>query len=317
MNIYKKTDTNIWTGRTSNDQLYLHEKVTCIDLENDELPENQNINFAILGYACDEGVKRNLGRVGAALAPDIIRKMMAPLSNHFDHKIHIVDAGNIFCNESALEKTQTYTSNKVSQLIDSKHFNIILGGGHDLAYAHYNGIKKSKPNTTIGIINLDAHFDLRQVKTEANSGTPFYQIAKENDRFKYLCLGIQEESNNKELFETANALEVQYIKNTSFTIENKDRISSVIDNFITQVDHVYLTIDLDGFSSAYAPGVSAPSPFGFSVDIALLVIEQICRSGKLISTDIVELNPSYDIDNCTARLAARLAYYIMKFISSS
>ncbi|WP_298318913.1 formimidoylglutamase [uncultured Aquimarina sp.] len=316
MSDYKKTDTNIWAGRTSDDQLYLHEKVTCIDLANDELPENQNTAFAIVGYACDEGVRRNSGRAGAALAPDIIRKMMSSLSNHLDDKVQIIDAGNIFCNENDLENTQSYTSNKILQLLNKKHFTIIFGGGHDLAYAHYNGIKKHKPNTTIGIINLDAHFDLRKIKNEGNSGTPFYQIAKENDRFKYLCLGIQEESNHKELFETANKLEAQYIKNTDFTFENKDHVIAIINSFIASVDNVYLTIDLDGFSSIYAPGVSAPSPFGFSLDIAMTVIEQICKSGKLISADIVELNPKYDIDNCTARLGARLAYFIMKFISS-
>lgn len=316
MSDYKKTDTNIWAGRTSDDQLYLHEKVTCIDLANDELPENQNTAFAIVGYACDEGVRRNSGRAGAALAPDIIRKMMSSLSNHLDDKVQIIDAGNIFCNENDLEKTQSYTSSKISQILNKKYFTIIIGGGHDLAYAHYNGIKKYKPNTTIGIINLDAHFDLRKIKNEGNSGTPFYQIAKENDRFKYLCLGIQEESNNKELFETANKLEAQYIKNTDFTFENKNHVIAIINNFIASVDNVYLTIDLDGFSSIYAPGVSAPSPFGFSLDIAMTVIEQICKSGKLISADIVELNPKYDIDNCTARLGARLAYFIMKFISS-
>ncbi|WP_378174643.1 formimidoylglutamase [Aquimarina sp. SS2-1] len=316
MNNYKKTDTIVWTGRSSENQLYLRERVSFIDLENEELPENQTTSFAILGYACDEGVRRNSGRVGAALAPDAIRKMMASLSNHFDKNTQIIDAGNIICNQNELEYTQTYTSNKVFQILNNKYFTIILGGGHDLAYAHFNGIKKHLNNATIGIINLDAHFDLRAIKNEGNSGTPFYQIAQENDHFKYLCLGIQEESNNKELFETAHRLGVVYMNNIDFTLENKTHIASIIDTFMSKVDHIYLTIDLDGFSSAFAPGVSAPSPFGFSVDIALVVIEQICKSGKLISSDIVELNPKYDIDNCTARLAARLAYYIMKFISS-
>jgi formiminoglutamase len=241
---------------------------------------------------------------------------MVSLSNHLNNEVQIIDTGNIFCNKNDLEQTQSYTLDKISQLLNNKYFTIIFGGSHDLAYAHYNGIKKHKPNTTIGIINLDAHFDLRKIKTEGNSGTPFYQIAKENDRFNYLCLGIQEESNNKELFKTANELKVQYIKNTDFTFENKKHVFTIINRFIAPLDLVYLTIDLDGFSSAYAPGVSAPSPFGFSSDIAMAVIEQICKSGKLISTDIVELNPKYDIDNCTARLSARLAYYIMKFIPS-
>jgi len=82
-----------------------------------------------------------------------------------------------------------------------------------------------------------------------------------------------------------------HIDNRNFTLENKNTIISTVNQFISSVDLIYLTIDLDGFSSALAPGVSAPSPFGFSLDIALWVIEHICASGKLISTDIVELNP--------------------------
>ncbi|MDH7446620.1 formimidoylglutamase [Aquimarina sp. 2201CG14-23] len=317
MNNYKTTDPSVWTGRESSDTLYLHEKVKCIDLELNELPEAQKTSFAILGYSCDEGVKRNSGRIGAAQAPDMIRKMMASLSNHLNNEVDIIDIGDIICKDGNLENAQNITSGKISQLIDKKHFNFILGGGHDLAYAHYRGIKKHFPNASIGIINLDAHFDLRAVESQGNSGTPFYQIAKEeNDRFNYLCLGIQEESNNRALFEIADQLEVKHIKNTNFTITNQDHVAATVEDFINSVDHIYLTIDLDGFSSSYAPGVSAPSPFGFSPDIALAVIEQICNSGKLISTDIAELNPNYDIDNSTARLAARIIYYIMKFISS-
>lgn len=315
MAIYKKTSNDIWKGRISNKELYLHEKIQCIDLEKEELTQNQNIGLCILGYACEEGVKRNQGRIGTATAPDIIRKMMGSLSNHFKNDVDIIDIGNINCVNGDLEKTQSFTSSRITQIIEKKYFNISLGGGHDLAYAHYNGIKKYLPKATIGIINLDAHFDLRVPEGKGNSGTPFYQIAKENDHFKYLCLGIQEEANNKILFETAHKLGVDFIKNTEFTMRHINHIDTTLTNFINTVDYVYLSIDLDGFSSAYAPGVSAPSPFGFSPSIALHTIEKICNSKKLISADVVELNPIYDIDNCTAKLAARLIYYIMKHIS--
>jgi len=198
--MYKKTNANIWQGRTSNQQLYLHEKIQCIDLNKEQLSKSQDQSFAILGYACDEGVQRNSGRVGAATAPDVIRKMMASLSNHFKDTINILDIGNVYCMDKDLEKTQSITSNKISELIENKYFTIILGGGHDLAYAHFNGIHKQYPDSHIGIINLDAHFDLRKTNPNGNSGTPFYQIAKRNDRFKYLCLGIQEASNHRELY---------------------------------------------------------------------------------------------------------------------
>ncbi len=317
MSTYKKPATSVWTGRISNSKLYFHEKIVCVDLETDEIPNTKRKTIALLGYQCEEGVRRNNGRIGTAKGPLAIRKMLATLSNHFDEEIMILDTGDIICENEALEKTQNITTEKIKYLIKNKVFTIVLGGGHDLGYAHFNGIKKQCPNKTIGIINLDAHFDLRKAESLGNSGTPFYQIAKENKFFKYLCLGIQKASNNKELYETADELGVVYVENTEFVIHNLDKISTLIKGFIETVDHIYLTIDVDGFSSAYAPGVSAPSPFGFSIDIALEAIKLICESNKLISVDVVELNPKFDIDNCTARLAARLIYSIIEHISVS
>jgi formiminoglutamase len=169
-------------------------------------------------------------------------------------------------------------------------------------------------SATIGIINLDVHFDIRSTKNRTNSGTPFYQIAEEAKRkgqpFHYLCMGIQKQSNTQSCFARADELGVQYIPIEEFRISNIENIIGRLKAFINLVDKVYLTIDLDGFSSVYAPGVSAPSPLGFSPELAGEVIRAIKKSGKLISLDIAELNPRYDLDNRTARLAAILVHQV-------
>ncbi len=315
MKNYQKPNPDLWTGRSSEKQLYMHEKIRCITLEESALLTIGGKSFAFLGYECDEGVKRNQGRVGAVEGPNAIRKMLSSLSNHFSEEVSILDVGNITCKDHYLEEAQFETTDSIALLLKHEMFPIVLGGGHDLGYPHYNGIKKQFPNKTIGIINLDAHFDLRETIDHGTSGTPFYQIAKAHDSFQYLCLGIQKESNHRELFNRADQLQVKYLYNTEFTIQNKEKVAQTVSEFIATVDLVYLTMDIDGFSSAYAPGVSAPSPLGFSIDIAMQTIQLICESKKMISADIVELNPKYDLDNCTARLAARIAYNIMIWLS--
>ena len=314
--IYKKTVESLYTGRQSDKTLYLHEKIKHVDLEQDSIKAYAKSTFGILGYACDEGVKRNLGRPGAAYAPYTVRRMLAPLSNHFPDSINIVDLGNIECHNNELEKTQSFASDKIKQLIDNQIFTCIIGGGHDLGYSHYKGIKKALPNKTIGVINFDAHFDLRPVEKSSNSGTPFYQLMQEYGKdFKYLCFGIQKESNNRELFDIAKSNQYRYLYNHEFTVDNFSAVREEIKRFANEVDSIYLTIDMDGFSSAIAPGVSAPSPLGFDVAIAIRAIEEIFNTKKLIAVDIVELNPKYDIDHCTARLAARLIYKIFELKS--
>ncbi|MGB5555667.1 MAG: formimidoylglutamase, partial [Flavobacteriaceae bacterium] len=315
MSIYKKTKPNQYTGRTSSQKLYLHEKLECIDF-NDLVLKNSAKTFALLGYASDEGVKRNQGRSGAALGADAIREQLGKMANHLDDATQLVDVGTVQCPKDNLEESQDYLSNKVGELLTANAFPILLGGGHDIAYGHYNGIKKYLgPKKTIGIINFDAHFDLRDNLKGNNSGTPFYQIAEDckldRSAFYYLCLGIRHDANDSNVFKTAKELKVEFLENKLFTMRNAKTVVRQLLDFISKVDYVYVTIDLDGFSSAYAPGVSAASPMGFSPEIVIECLELIIKSKKMISLDIAEMNPNYDIDNQTAKLASSLVHYVM------
>jgi formiminoglutamase len=238
------------------------------------------------------------------------------MPNHLDAEVKFVDFGNVECENGDMEAAQKMLEQKVSQLLAHNAFPIIIGGGHDIAYGHYNGISKYiGTNESIGIINFDAHFDLRTNENGNNSGTPFYQIAQDckvnGSAFSYLCLGIRKDANDKILFETADDLGVDYIENNEFSIEHAKLIVRKLLDFIHKADHIYVTIDLDGFSSAYAPGVSAPSPMGFRPKIVLETLEIIIKSKKLISMDIAEMSPKYDIDGHTAKLAASLIHYVI------
>lgn len=311
-NLYQSPNTALWKGRNSSSKLYVHEKIQCMDLNNTNITTFGCQTTAILGYSCDEGVKRNQGRVGAKNAPDAIRKNLAKYANHFPENQHIFDVGNVHCDGKDLEYAHQVTEKQIFKLLSLNMFPIVLGGGHDLAYPHYRAIRSYLPkHKKIGIINLDAHFDLRTKINQANSGTPFYQIATEPElgSFHYLCLGIQRHANTTELFRTAEKLGVEYMTNENYVISNWVVICEKISHFIKSVDYVYLTIDLDGFASAM--GVSAVSPFGFSWDVVCATIKQIKASNKLISADIVELNPLYDLDFYTAKLGAGIVYSLI------
>lgn len=316
MNRYLETNTELWTGRKSGQQLYLHEKVQCINLESESFSSPSKKTFTILGYACDEGVELNQGRIGAFDGPDAVRKALAKMPNHLADDTALIDTGTLEFLEGRLENIQVHLSEKVSQLLEQNAFPVIIGGGHDIAYGHYNGIRDFiAPEKTIGIINFDAHFDLRSNENGNNSGTPFYQIAQDcktnNTSFNYLCLGIRKDANDAELFKTADELNVFYVERKHFSMHYIEHVQLRLMQFIEEVDYIYTTIDLDGFSSAYAPGVSATSPMGFSPDIVLESLKLIIDSEKLISMDLAEMNPEYDIDGQTAKLAASLIHYVM------
>uniref|UniRef100_UPI0040488E2F formimidoylglutamase n=1 Tax=Roseivirga sp. TaxID=1964215 RepID=UPI0040488E2F len=266
----KPANKQLWKGRNDPNlgrPNYWHELVEFCELDN--LKPSVHPQMALLGYACEEGVRRNQGRLGAAQGPDAIRKLLAVLPNHFETGTSLLDLGNIECDDQQLETTQAFLSQSVTQLLEAEAFPILLGGGHDIAYAHYVGIRdflnQNLQQKKIGVINLDAHFDLRDNATGNTSGTPFFQIGQDckakNQDFNYLCLGVQKAANTKTLFETAESLGADWVENTDYSVQNWVSVESKLLSFIQKVDSVYLTIDLDGFSSAYAPGVSAPSPY--------------------------------------------------------
>jgi len=309
-----------WTGRKSNPDMsnqYWHQEIELLDIAN--ITHEPAIHIALIGYVCDEGVRRNLGRVGTKEGPRVIRERLAKLPIHFDTK-RVADVGDIICIDEDMESSQKAFANSINILISNKILPIALGGGHDMAYGHFMGIKNSlKDNRKkkIGIINFDAHFDLRPVELKGNSGTPFNQIiselGEEGQTVDYFAIGIQRQSNTKELFDIAKNEHVEYAINYDCESSSaelgalKERLTPLIKNN----DYLYVTIDMDGFSSAYAPGVSAPSPLGFTPFFVFKMLKFLIDTGKIISVDIVELNPTLDNDNRTANLAAKLVDFIV------
>ncbi len=312
---YKAAEKTFWQGRKSNPDIenqYWHQEIKIIDVEKDVI----NTDFAILGYVCDEGVRRNRGRIGASDGPRAIRERLAKLPVHFEGKL-IADVGDIVCIDDDMEACQFLFSKHISELLKNNIFPIAIGGGHDMAYAHFKGIwdviKKTEKNK-IGIINFDAHFDLRPVEKQANSGTPFNQILTEfNNSVSYFAIGIQQQSNTKELFKIAENKNVEFVVN--YDCESSSAEINILKNklikFINNLDYLYVTIDMDGFSSAYAPGVSAPSPLGFTPYFVFKMLFFLLETKKVISFDVAELNPSLDRDNLTANLAAKIIDFVV------
>ena len=77
-----------------------------------------------------------------------------------------------------------------------------------------------------------------------------------------------------------------------------------LDDFMLNLDYIYLSICLDVLAECYAPGVSAPQPLGLSPWQVIPLLKYIMQSGKVISLDIAELSPPLDQEQKTARLAA-------------
>ena len=312
MNNYSPPTADCWQGRADslpNERFF--QRVALIDIQQQPLPTNTD-SIAILGFCSDEGIRRNEGRPGAANGPFALRQQLAKLACH--GQTRFIDLGNIVCGDENLEAAQVEFASLIEQCHQSGFKTIALGGGHEIAWGHFSGLASRYAN--LGIINIDAHFDLRPVNPQigSTSGTPFWQIAdfcRQNQReFHYCCLGIQENANAASLFSLAKQYNVATLTASQINQLSLPEQTAFVEHFMAERDAVYLTICLDAFAAAYAPGVSAPQSLGLTPWQVLPLLKTIWQTGKVKSVDIAELSPAFDEADKTAKLAAMIIAYL-------
>lgn len=269
----------------------------------------------LIGFASDEGVQRNRGRRGASSGPDALRAALASMA--LAEPLVLEDAGTVAVTDGDLEGGQARLGRAVSTALNAGRLPVVLGGGHEVAFGTYLGVTGSELRSVrprLGILNLDAHFDLRADPT-SSSGTPFRQILEAEQlagtHCDYRVLGISQPSNTAALFAAARSLGVRYLLDDRCGCTGAEAVDTFVDALLESVDLVYLTIDLDVLPAAVAPGVSAPAAYGVPLEIVQRVCDRVTASGKLAVVDIAELNPEFDIDSRTARTAARLVHRLV------
>ena len=311
--LYKPGKATSWHGRSDGTAPErFHEVIEITDLtQEDPIKPDEKI-CAFLGFASDEGIRRNKGRPGAKEGPKAIREALSNLPIPYPKKSSFYDVGDIVCEDGELETAQKGLGQVVAYLLSKKTLPIIFGGGHETAWGHFQGITAAYPKADCAIINFDAHFDLRpqQNDTKGSSGTPFTQIAasrlSEGLNFSYTCFGIQQTGNTHSLFEKAKELNVHTVTADTFHLGDTIGCLDILDEIILQHRMLYVTICLDVLAAAYAPGVSAPQALGLTPWHIIPLLHHLAASGKVVGIDITELSPPLDYDGQTAKVAASL-----------
>lgn len=271
----------------------------------------------LIGFPSDKGVHINGGRPGASDAPDAIREQlfkMTPSAEYYDPFVdfltHCRDEGN-FKVRGELEEDQQGMGAILAGYLDREIIPIILGGGHETAYAHFLGYAEAGLGTSI--FNLDAHTDVRPLKNgQAHSGSPFRQALEHdgNEVGKYLVAGLQPHSVAQQHLEFIEKHGGQYL------FRDETNITSISGLFHQhESDRLMVTFDMDAVDQSQAPGVSAPCANGLPAELWLTAAYLAGRHEQVTSFDLSEVNPFYDKDYQTAKLAALTIWHFMLGLS--
>ena len=278
------------------------------------------------------GVQMDLGasKRGVSMGPSAIRYGgICEGISRLGYQLH--DKGDLLClpEGASSEKMRNYqqvidiNQRLYETTMDSLQHGalpIILGGDHSIAAGSISAVAKYYKK--IGIIWIDAHGDWNnEESTESGNmhGMPFSAVCGwgpdemvnfgQNPVYvdpKY-CVQIGGRD-----IDTEERLRMKRAGVTVFPINVIDKLgmSAVIDQAIEIVgqntDGFHLSFDIDAITPEAAPGTGTIVHSGLTVREAFLAVETISETGKMLSMDMVEVNPILDIRNKTGILASEL-----------
>ncbi|MGD6959182.1 formimidoylglutamase [Rossellomorea aquimaris] len=277
--------------------------------------EGKKGDIAIIGAPLS---KPSISHSGASFAPDAIRRCLNSFSTYniergtdlAEEKKAIIDFGDITMHPTSIEEShqRIYESVKAATNTNAAPFTIILGGDHSITTSTVKAIKEAKG--TVGIIQFDAHHDLRNTEDGGpTNGTPFRRLLEEGHiKGEHLIqIGIRNYANAKAYHEYA--IEQGVTVYTMKDVRQQPIVELIQDSLIqleSQVDTIYLSVDMDVLDQAYAPGCPAIGPGGMHPDALKQAIETALKHPKVSTMDIVEIDPTLDFRDMTSRTAAYL-----------
>ena len=275
-------------------------------------------SVCLLGLPDDTGVAMNNGRVGAKSGPAAFRAALArygvadcaryqAATRGPGSRPAVLDAGDVVPGAS-LDETHARVTEASRAIVGAGLLPVAIGGGHDLTFPFVRGVIEAHEVSGSAMrpwfgAYVDAHLDVR---AEPGSGMPMRALVERCGVRSLTCIGMEALVNTAEHFawfagHGGKAVSVR-------EAQRADAAALVASGS----GGAFVSIDLDGLDAAFAPGVSAVNPCGLDPATVSAIARAAGRSPNVACFDIMELNPSFDVDGRTARLAA---YVFLSFLA--
>ncbi|MFN8379635.1 MAG: formimidoylglutamase [Anaerolineae bacterium] len=262
-------------------------------------------DLVLLGFPQDEGVRRNSGRPGAAHAPDAIRRCLYKFTVLGLEGVRLFDLGNTGI-QPLLEAAHDTHRQVVQRVIADGKTLIVIGGGNDISYPDCAGLAEAIPNPLA--FNVDAHYDVR-ADTPRNSGTPYRQLIEEGivNPAQFYEMGSQPFFNSP--------VYTRYLREKGTHVVplvelRAGGIPGLFERIMREssAESIFWGLDMDVVRASDAPGVSAPNPTGLFGDELCAVAAAAGHDPRSRLLELSEVNPDFDVDQRTCRLAAAVIW---------
>lgn len=237
---------------------------------------------------------------GPAAAPDAIRHAMHESSHNLYSESGIEikegvaykDLGNIHFHQEDPDAVFRTIRDRIDSILDESGKVLSIGGDHSITYPIVDAYRMKYQD--LHILHFDAHADLYDEydRNPYSHACPFARIMESGGIASLIQVGIRTLEPHQ--VQQAKRFNVQQVEMRYFSMDFLDTLKGPL----------YVSIDMDALDPAFAPGVSHFEPGGLSVRQLITMIRQI--HVPIIGADIVEYNPTRDINHMTAHVGFKI-----------
>jgi arginase family enzyme len=181
---------------------------------------------------------------------------------------------------------------------------LLIGGNNAVTRpgAHALGV----PLDRVGLITLDAHFDLRETDQGLLNGNPIRALLEDGLPGRNICqIGLAPYANTAKMH--ADAMEAG-IGVYSIAECKRRGIEAVIGEALARIGHadaVMIDFDIDVIDRSQCPGAPGARPGGMPVDMFFAAARLLGAERRVRLVDLTEFDPSLDVGEITALAAGR------------
>jgi formiminoglutamase len=259
--------------------------------------------------------KTSISHSGASATPQAIRAMFSTVSTYdFDRDIDLAslltirDAGDARVHVTDLARSRAGVRDAVAAVLERSGdaFTVIMGGNHSISAPSVEAFREHVRGP-VGLVQLDAHMDLRNLEDGGPSnGTPIRQLLEAGtlEGRNIVQIGLHSFANARAYRDVAREagitqMSARDVANTA----PADVARHALDVASENTDAVYVTLDMDVLDQAFAPGVPALTPGGMTSWQLFDILLALGGHPKVRALDIVEIDPSQDPRRATVRVA--------------
>lgn len=213
-------------------------------------------------------------------------------------------------NAAGPEAMQADVQAAARRIIRAGKFLIALGGEHGITCGLVRAV--AGKHRKLSVLQIDAHLDLR----ESYQQSPYSHASAMRRTLPFVetivPVGIRSVSLEEHRFVKRKGTPVHPVTARE-CCESDDWIDHVLDRL---GDRVYVTVDIDGFDPAYAPGTGTPEPGGLDWYQVTSLLRLVAAEKRIVAADVVEVSPIPG-QVTTEFLAARLVYKIISYTQAA